>query len=105
MTMNAPVQLNAFKSQAAFPALLEAYQDEFFDQPIDYLGGQRARLLWREAAKHIAPVAVHELDLEARIVVSNELNKVLDQGKAIAPALHDARLTLERLLRSGAAQP
>ena len=105
MTMNAQTQIAAFKSQAAFPALLEAYRDDFFDLPIDYLGGQRARLLWREAATHIAPVAVHELDLEARIIVSNELDKVLDQGKAIALALHDARLSLERLVRASVAQP
>ena len=105
MTMNAQTQIAAFKSQSAFPALLEAYKDDFFELPIDYLGGQKARIVWREAAAHIAPLAVHELDLEARIIVSNELDKVLDQGKDIHLALHDARVTLERLVRASVVQP
>ena len=51
MTLNRELQLSAFKSQDAFPALLETYDDPFFEQPIAFLGGQKARLLWREAAR------------------------------------------------------
>ena len=102
MALNRDLQISAFRSQNAFPALLKTYDDPFFDLPIDFLGGQRARPLWREAVGRVPQVGVHALDMEARIVVANELTKVLDNGKPIAQALHDARLTLERLLRSKA---
>ncbi len=105
MTLNRDSQISAFKSQSAFPALVEAYADPFFEQPIDYLGGQKARLLWREAVAHIPQVSVHELDLDARIIVEGELDKVLDQGKDIHLALHDAQLTIERLTRATRERP
>lgn len=100
MTLKRETQLRAFKSHSAFPALLEAYADPLFDQGIAYLGGQAARQLWRETVARIPDGSVHELDLDARIIVNNELTKVLDQGKGVALALHDARLALERLLRT-----
>ena len=100
MTLKRETQLRAFKSQNAFPALLEVYADPFFDQGIAYLGGQVARQLWRETVARIPDGSVHELDLDARIIVNNELTKVLDQGKDVALALRDARLALERLLRT-----
>ncbi len=99
LTLNREVQLSAFKSQNAFPALREVHADPFFEQSIDYLGGQPARLLWREAAKHINAVDVHPQDLAAREVVNNELEKVLLQGKDVHRALSDAAVTIERRIR------
>lgn len=105
MTLRRETQLKAFKSQGAFPALLDTYADPFFAQPVDYLGGQAARLLWRDTVPRIEDGSVHEFDLDARIIVNNELTKVLDQGKDVALALRDARLTLERLLTKGSPKP
>ena len=105
MTLNRELQIHAFKSQSAFPALLQAYSDPFFDQPIDYLGGQKARLLWRDAVSHIAPVGVHEHDIEARNIVSGELRRVLDDGKEIQLALHDAQSRIERLMADARGRP
>ena len=100
LTQNPKMQLAAFKDQNAFPALLSTYNDPFFDQPIPFLGGQRARLIWREAAGHIQAVAVHKQDKFAEEVVNTELDKVLDQGKDINAALDDAyRLLEKRALR------
>ena len=96
MTLNRDVQLGAFKSQDAFPALLETYEDPFFDQPIEFLGGQKARVGWRAAAARIAAVDVHKQDAFADEVVNTELDKVLDRGKDIATALEDARRLLLR---------
>jgi multiple sugar transport system substrate-binding protein len=98
MTLNREVQLSAFKSQDAFPALLETYDDPFFDQPIEFLGGQTARVGWRAAAKRIAAVSVHKQDAFAGEVIDTELDKVLDRGKDIGAALADA----ERLLKQRA---
>ena len=98
MTLNREMQLSAFKSQDAFPSLLETYDDPFFDQPIAFLGGQTARVGWRAAAKRIAAVSVHKQDAFADEVINTELDKVLDRGKDIGAALADA----ERLLKQRA---
>lgn len=100
LTLNPKMQLAAFRDQNAFPALLSTYSDPFFDQPIAFLGGQQARLLWRDAASHIQAVAVHKQDKFAEEVINTELDKVLDQGKSIDAALDDAyRLLEKRALR------
>jgi len=96
MTLNPAMQLQAFKAQDAFPALVDVHNDAFFDQPIEFLGGQKARLLWRETAKKINPIEVHKLDPIADEIVNTELDKVLDQGKDIPTALADAKRLLER---------
>lgn len=96
LTLNREMQLAAFKAEDAFPALVTTYDDPFFDQPIAFLGGERARVLWREAARHIKAVAVHKQDAFAGEVIDTELDKVLDHGKDITVALADAARLLER---------
>lgn len=98
MTLDPAMQLAAFKSQDAFPALVETFDDPFFEQPIAFLGGQRARTEWREAARRITAVDVHKQDAFADEVINTELDKVLGQGKDIDLALEDAA----RLLRTRA---
>ncbi len=99
MTLNRDIQLGAFKSQDAFPALLETYDDPFFDQDIAFLGGQKARVGWRAAAAKIAAVSVHKQDAFADEVINTELDKVLDRGKDIATALADAQRLLQQRAR------
>jgi multiple sugar transport system substrate-binding protein len=96
MTLDRGVQLSAFKSQDAFPALLETFDDPFFEQPIAFLGGQAARVGWRDAARHISAAAVHKQDAFASEVIDTELDKVLDRGKDIATALADAQHLLQQ---------
>jgi len=99
LTLDRTQQLAAFKSQDAFPALLSAYDDPFFEQPIAFLGGQNARLLWREATRKIAAPSVHKQDSFAGEVIDTELDKVLDQGKDIQVALADAARLLQKRAR------
>ncbi len=96
LTLDRERQLAAFKAHDAFPALVEAQQDGFFEQPLEFLGGQPARQLWREAARHITAIAVHKQDAFAEEVINTELDKVLDQGKDIPTALSDAARLLAR---------
>jgi multiple sugar transport system substrate-binding protein len=99
MTLTPELQLAAFKSQDAFPALIETHKDAFFDQPIEFLGGQKARLIWREAAQKANAVNVHKLDPIAEEIINTELDKVLDQGKDVRTALADAKALLERRVK------
>ena len=99
MTLNPEQQLQAFKSQDAFPALISVHNDAFFNEPIAFLGQQKARILWREATQRIQAAKVHRLDTFADEVVNTELDKVLDQGKDIHLALKDASRLLERRAR------
>lgn len=99
MTLDPQMQLNAFKAQDAFPALVDVHNDAFFDQPIEFLGGQKARLLWRDASRKISTVDVHKLDPIAEEIVNTEMDKVLDQGKDVRTALADAKALLERRVR------
>lgn len=96
LTTDRALQLQAFRTQDAFPALLSTYDDPFFEQPIPFLGGQAARVLWREAARNIVAVAVHKQDAFAGEVIDTELDKVLDRGKDIPTALADAERLLAR---------
>jgi multiple sugar transport system substrate-binding protein len=96
LTLDPALQLAAFKSQDAFPALLQTHQDPFFDEPVAFLGDQPARRLWREAARRITATQVHKQTNFADEVIGTELDNVLDHGKDIATALADARRLLER---------
>jgi multiple sugar transport system substrate-binding protein len=96
MTLDRDVQLAAFKTQDAFPALLETHDDPFFDLPIAFLGDQKARLQWRDATRRISAVTVHKQDAFADEVINTELDKVLDRGKDIPTALADAARLLQQ---------
>lgn len=96
LTLQRSQQLSAFTQFDAFPSLLSTFNDPYFEAPIPFLGGQPARVLWREAAQHIQAVAVHRQDTFADEVINTELDKVLDQGKDIPTALADAARLLER---------
>ncbi|HLO94487.1 MAG TPA: sugar ABC transporter substrate-binding protein, partial [Burkholderiaceae bacterium] len=92
-------QVEAFRSLDAFPALLAAQEDGFLARPIEFLGGQAARLQWREMARRVPALALDRYDPVADEVVRAELDKVLNHGKDIPQALSDARATIERRVR------
>ncbi|MBL8334224.1 MAG: carbohydrate ABC transporter substrate-binding protein, partial [Rubrivivax sp.] len=96
LTLDPAMQFAAFKSQDAFPALLATHDDPFFEEPLPFLGGQRARLQWRDSARRITATQVHKQNNFADEVVSTELDNVLDRGKSIDQALADAQRLLER---------
>lgn len=96
LTLDRERQFAAFKSQDAFPALLETHDDPFFEQPLPFLGGQAARTLWRDAARRITAVEAHKQNNFADEVINTELDNVLDHGKAIPTALADAERLLAR---------
>lgn len=96
LTTNPDIQLRAFEVTSAFPAVEAVWEDPVFEEPIPFLAGQRARLLWREAVSHITGVPTNPNDAIAFEIVSDELTQVLEQGKSIQEALSEAKELIER---------
>ena len=99
MTLDRDQQLRAFRALDAFPALVSAQEDAFVDQPIAFLGDQKARQLWKVSAARIPATAVHRQDPVALEIVNAELENVLEKGKDIGQALADAKVQIEKRVR------
>lgn len=99
LTMDKGQQIEAFRNVEAFPSLIAAQNDDFLNQPIEFLGGQKARQLWKVAADHIVSTDVDKYDSTAQDIVNAELDKVLEQGKDIKTALADAKAQIKRRVR------
>ncbi len=96
MTMNRAVQTDVFKGTGAFPALNSAWTDKSFNDPVDFLGGQKARLLWKGVAQKIKPIDVNKFDSVAETIVQTALTKVLDEGGDIKAELTNAKAEIEK---------
>ena len=99
MTLNQQSQITAFEDNGAFPALIAAQKDKAFSEPVEFLGGQKARVLWRDAAAKTQPIDVNKYDSVADQILQTELTNVLEQGKDIKQALADARAQIARRAR------
>jgi multiple sugar transport system substrate-binding protein len=99
LTTRRDVQLNSLQVMDAFPALLSAQDDPMMDEPLPFLGGQKARLLWRDIAHQVPPIPVNRYDAMATSIIRDEFEQVVSEGKDIRTALADARRLLERRTR------
>lgn len=99
LTMDRAQQIASFKGNGAFPSLKSAWNDSSFNEPVEFLGGQKARLLWKSAAQKIKPLDVNKYDSVAETIVTTQLTSVLDEGKDIKQALTDARAEIEKRAR------
>jgi multiple sugar transport system substrate-binding protein len=99
LALDRDMQMAAFKGLDAYPSLMAVTNDPFFEEPIEYLGGQKARVLWRAAAERIPALEVNKLDPIAAQVVASELDKVLELDKPIPDALAHAQRVITRRIR------
>ncbi len=99
MTVDKETQLESLRVLDSFPSLAEAHAAPMMDEPIAFLGGQKARLLWRDIAARVPPVPVNKLDAMATDVIRDEFENVVAKGKDIKAALADARTMIERRAR------
>lgn len=93
------IQLAGFKNIAAFPAHTGTYDDPSFDEPIAFLRGQKARLMFAEIAENVTPVTPMKGDLIAEDLINEALEKVLNDGVSIEKALADAESQIKRRVR------
>ncbi|KHT65586.1 sugar ABC transporter substrate-binding protein [Photobacterium gaetbulicola] len=99
MSTSPEIQLLGFKEINAFPALTSTYDNAFFEQPIPYLGEQKARLIWREVAAKIPAISVDRYDEVARQVIDDALEKVLERNADIDQVLAEAEKQIKRRAR------
>jgi len=93
-------QIDSLRDLGAFPALVSTYDDPAFDEPVEFLAGQKARQLFAEVAKKVPAVTPMKGDLIAEDVVMNgALAEVLNDGKDVNQALQDAERLLKRRVK------
>jgi multiple sugar transport system substrate-binding protein len=92
-------QIDALQGLDAWPALKAAQDDAIIHAPMSFLGGQKAREVWKAAAAKVLPMAYNTLDPVAADIVNTELETVLRDGKDIEQALIDAQQQIERRIR------
>lgn len=91
MTADKQSQVDSLRTLDTFPALLAAQQDPVIDEPMPFLGGQKARELWRDIAAKVPSIPVDKYDSMATDVIRAEYQNVIAQGKDIPAALADAK--------------
>jgi multiple sugar transport system substrate-binding protein len=99
MVMEKQTQLESLRVLDSFPALIEAHAAPMMDEPIAFLGGQKARLMWRDVAAQVPALPVSKFDSMATDVIRDEFENVVTRGKDIPAALADARALIERRVR------
>lgn len=99
LTTRLDSQLTAFRAINAFPALMEAWDDPVFDEPVPFLGGQRARRLWAETASKIQVAVVDPGDAVAEELVNAAISQVLNENRDVRSALEEAQQLILRRLR------
>jgi multiple sugar transport system substrate-binding protein len=99
MTADKQQQIDSLRALDTFPALLAAQQDPMMSEPMPFLGGQKARELWRDIAAKVPAIPVDKYDSMATDVVRAEYQNVVTRGKDIAAALADAKSLIEHRAR------
>ena len=89
-----------FDKTGSYPALVEAMEDEAYQNvPLPFLGGQKARSLWVEAAEKIPLIPADKFDQTAAVIVGSALDDVIEDDVDIAKALAAADKKLQRRIR------
>lgn len=100
LTATEEAQISGLKKIGAFPVLKATYTNAAFDEPIEFLGGQKARQLFADVATRISAVAPQKGDLIAEdVVMDGALLEVLNDGKDVMQALKDAERLVKRRIK------
>jgi multiple sugar transport system substrate-binding protein len=99
LTTDPEIQLEAFRTINAFPAMPVTYDDPMFAEPLEFLAGQPARLLWAEIDQRIPGVRTHPGDMVAEEIFGSAMAQILDEGADVQAALNEAQALVERRFR------
>jgi multiple sugar transport system substrate-binding protein len=98
-SFNAKPQVQMYVLTFCFPGYKPAWDDPVMQEPVEWYGGQKARLVSVEVAKNFwdrPPITRY--NREIRDIVSLEVANVLDKGEDPAQALADAEATAKTQL-------
>lgn len=87
---NKNAQLSTFRQIDAFPALTSVYNDPVMNEPVDYFGGQKVRLIYADIARNIPSAAVSEYDAAVLALFSNAITDVLVNDVDVETAYQNA---------------
>lgn len=99
LTTNPEVQLAAFQTINAFPAMPETYDAPMFDEELEFLAGQQARQLFAEIAQQIPGVRTDEGDVIADEIFLSAMSQILNENADVQASLDEAQNLVERRLR------
>jgi multiple sugar transport system substrate-binding protein len=99
LTTNEEVQVAAFDRIGAFPAVTSTYDEAMFNEPLAFLDGQQARVLFADVARNVEGVATDSGDMIANEIVESALTSVLNEGVAVDAALAEAQRLIQRRVR------
>ncbi|TVR85875.1 MAG: extracellular solute-binding protein [Trueperaceae bacterium] len=99
LTTNPEIQLEAFRSINAFPAMPVTYDDPMFSEELVFLAGQPARELWADIANQIPGVATFPGDMIAEEIFGSAMGEILNEGRDVQAALDEAQMLVTRRVR------
>ena len=99
LTTNPDIQLEAFRSINAFPAMPVTYDDPMFSEELEFLAGQPARELWADIAEQIPGVRTFPGDMIAEEIFGSAMGEILNEGRDVQAALDEAQMLVERRVR------
>jgi multiple sugar transport system substrate-binding protein len=99
LTTTKEAQLTALKAIGALPVLRAAQNLPEIKDPLPFLGGQQARVLWVRSANKIRPIKVTKLDPVGSEEMERALHRVLEEGVDIKIALAEAKGSIMRRCR------
>ncbi|WP_027339868.1 ABC transporter substrate-binding protein [Halonatronum saccharophilum] len=99
VTTNVDVQINQFEAANIFPALVDAFDHEVFEESSDFYSGQNVRQFWLDSAKKVPAVNTNRYDTIAQDAVGAALTEVLEEDKDIMEALEEAETLIKRRMR------
>jgi multiple sugar transport system substrate-binding protein len=91
LTITKEAQLTALKANGTLPVLRAAQNLPEIKDPLPFLGGQQARVLWIRSANKIRPGIVNKLDPVVFEQVEFALRRVLEEGADIKTTLTEAK--------------
>jgi len=95
---NVKPQVQMYVLTTCFPGYMPAWDDPAMQEPVEWYGGQKSRLISVEVAKEFSDRIYSKYDSQIGDIMSVEIANVLDKGKDPAQALADAEATAKNQL-------
>ncbi|TDQ01724.1 carbohydrate ABC transporter substrate-binding protein (CUT1 family) [Halanaerobium saccharolyticum] len=99
MATDRAVQWSNFRIADMFPTIEDLYDHEAFAEEIDFYGGQKARLVWKETILNIPAINTNQHDSFVMDMMGNALGEVLEGNKTPEEALNETETLIERRIR------